>query len=659
MNSSVQLREELQSRTRSAGSKSLGRSRQADIRDPFSHFLDLFVSILESYKQSGLPEDLHALRFFEDQKVPESDQAFIEDVFHGTVRNEKLVKGVVSAYYAANPKLTKRDSTLYTVLVYLFVCHPEDGGFDNFRAFVLSQPMLTVQPLLAFMFDESNLDRFASAWLASYDPKFVEQLCAKIRERLPEARQLLDHVDRKVQGTHQPPLPQVVVPDPFNLSVSKPRVASARPATSPAVMVHARPVPESSLPGYEDPVLVKARLQREAARRLRMSQALERAKTPQFSAIHSKKDLVKQQIEAQRAAELQFDFTAPPVPSYLHAEPPLQIDDLMSSTRSLVLRQAALIKKTHEQRARAQQEKHVCKRDSTEFDQWQQKMRQQDQDKKDQEVQERKQQMRMAFLAGIEAKLESLEEVRTMVNFMHQERDALEARRAQLEEQEVQQNRRTASAVQSQRASARAATAAVSKRNYEAAMDTLHTIAAHKAEVASHRQQIEEQAARRHQRLVAEGKINPAPFTFSGQYRTAGVGGAPPMGVTGVVTTWMAAKFRDPDAMPGLGFLGELSLNQVKARIAEVAKEKEEYLNDKREELRKAHEDEESNRQKFTEQINGHRAHSAHLTQKRNEDQKQRELSDSQKRKQQREGALKGYLDTFENTRLGQLVLVF
>eukprot|EP01116_Phalansterium_solitarium_P004722 TRINITY_DN1580_c0_g1_i2.p1 TRINITY_DN1580_c0_g1~~TRINITY_DN1580_c0_g1_i2.p1 ORF type:complete len:362 (+),score=126.27 TRINITY_DN1580_c0_g1_i2:263-1348(+) len=260
--------------------------------------------------------------------------------------------------------------------------------------------------------------------------------------------------------------------------------------------------------------------------------------------------------------------------------------------------------------------------------------------------------MRMAFLAGIEAKLESLEEVRTMVNFMHQERDALEARRAQLEEQEVQQNRRTASAVQSQRASARAATAAVSKRNYEAAMDTLHTIAAHKAEVASHRQQIEEQAARRHQRLVAEGKINPAPFTFSGQYRTAGVGGAPPMGVTGVVTTWMAAKFRDPDAMPGLGFLGELSLNQVKARIAEVAKEKEEYLNDKREELRKAHEDEESNRQKFTEQINGHRAHSAHLTQKRNEDQKQRELSDSQKRKQQREGALKGYLDTFENTRL-------
>ncbi|XP_057560644.1 cilia- and flagella-associated protein 99 [Hippopotamus amphibius kiboko] len=187
------------------------------------------------------------------QTLSPQKQAFIVEVLSGCLEYRKLLSILVDAFYARDGRLCLwADYSLFEVICYLATFQLEELGFQLFCNIIKSQPVHKMCKFLAFLFNPLNLGSWIKdEWSLVYDTAHVkENWLDPLTRWQPEVQELID----QLQGvlTNQPPLPKtkakVTERKEFNLTAPRPR---AIPVPEPVpVVAKTRPVPRST---YQPP----------------------------------------------------------------------------------------------------------------------------------------------------------------------------------------------------------------------------------------------------------------------------------------------------------------------------------------------------------------------------------------------------------------------
>ncbi|KAB1282755.1 Cilia- and flagella-associated protein 99 [Camelus dromedarius] len=187
------------------------------------------------------------------QTLSPQKQAFILEILSGCLEYRKLLTIVVDAFYLRDGRLCLwADYSLFEVICYLATFQLEKLGLQLFRDIVKSQPVHKVCKFLRFFFNPLNLGSWIKdEWSLVYETAYVrENWINPLTRWQPEVQELIN----QLQGllTNQSPLSKtkakVTEPKEFNLTAPRPRTIPV-PEPVPEV-AKTKPVPRST---YQPP----------------------------------------------------------------------------------------------------------------------------------------------------------------------------------------------------------------------------------------------------------------------------------------------------------------------------------------------------------------------------------------------------------------------
>ncbi|RHZ41139.1 hypothetical protein DYB26_014859, partial [Aphanomyces astaci] len=361
-------------------------------------------SLVKSYDPAIVTVDAHvdeALKGYAD-----ADRLFLHQVLYGCVRYKDVLKVVLSNFYQDNSaKCSRNDYTKFLIMGYLALFRLDEIGMAGFHGFVSTHNPTAMHVFLAYLFDDAILHGPVKAeWLRLLDQEFVEtQLIAKLEKHRPEIDQVLGHLHAKAFGmaaareslkqsggvvrvaSKQPTVP--VAP---NITKPKPR-AIPEPTRIP-LETKAHPVPDLNK-------LTLADIQdHQKHRRDAMKEQVRASTTTAYLAtVRSNLEAIKQEVEAQRMAEVNRKFKAKPAPTFSDKDAPVKLNT------AAILREDALYKKKQEKEAKLIQAYESDLRDASEFYRWQSDMIKKDDAAHRAQVETRRLEMVQAQHEAIEA----------------------------------------------------------------------------------------------------------------------------------------------------------------------------------------------------------------------------------------------------------------
>ncbi|XP_073094055.1 cilia- and flagella-associated protein 99 isoform X3 [Manis javanica] len=180
-------------------------------------------------------------------------QAFILEVLSGCLEYHRLLTTVVDAFYVRDGRLCLwADYNLFKVICYLATFQLGELGFQLFCDIVKSQPLDKMCKFLRFFFSPLNLSSWVKdEWSLVYEAAYVkENWIAPLMRWQPEVQELIKQLEAVL--ANQSPLlktkAKVTEPKEFNLTTPRSR-AIPMPEPVPAV-AKPRPVPRST---YQQP----------------------------------------------------------------------------------------------------------------------------------------------------------------------------------------------------------------------------------------------------------------------------------------------------------------------------------------------------------------------------------------------------------------------
>ncbi|XP_027453420.2 cilia- and flagella-associated protein 99 isoform X2 [Zalophus californianus] len=302
-------------------------------------------------------------------------QAFILEVLSGCLEYRKLLAVVVDAFYVRAGWLCPRaDYNLFEVICYLATFQLEELGFQLFCDIVRAQPVDKMHKFLGFFFNPLNLCSWIKdEWSLIYETAHVrENWIDPLMRWQPEVQELIHQLEEVM--AIQPPLSKtkakVTEPKEFNLTVPRPRAIPV-PELVP-VMAKSKPIPRST---YQPP---------------KERQLLEMTK--RFNRWKAEELLLKANIEEMRCAvprsrgeplmqdskkKLQLHFMprilkTPKLTFYKPSEVPVKLNT------AAILREGSLYQRQVEKELQRVDTLVDGARDFSEFLQWQKEMQAKD-----------------------------------------------------------------------------------------------------------------------------------------------------------------------------------------------------------------------------------------------------------------------------------------
>ncbi|XP_064142221.1 cilia- and flagella-associated protein 99 [Loxodonta africana] len=176
-------------------------------------------------------------------------RAFILEVLSGCLEYQKLLKIVVDAFYVRDGQFCLwADYSLFQVICYLATFQLEELGFQLFCEIVKSQPLDKMRKFLGFFFNPLHLCSWIKdEWSLVYETTYVKETWIDPLMRWqPEVQELIN--DLEAVSANQAHLvktkAKVTEPREFKLTAPRPR---AIPVPKPVpIMAKPRPIPQST-----------------------------------------------------------------------------------------------------------------------------------------------------------------------------------------------------------------------------------------------------------------------------------------------------------------------------------------------------------------------------------------------------------------------------
>ncbi|XP_078223839.1 cilia- and flagella-associated protein 99 isoform X6 [Callithrix jacchus] len=322
-------------------------------------------------------------------------QGFVWEVLSGCLEYQKLLTVVVDAFCAQDGRLYLRvDHSRFKVICYLATFLLEELGFQLFCDIIKSQPVDKMCKFLRFFFNPLNLCSWIKdEWSLIYEPAHVkENWIDPLMRWQPEVQELINHLEG-VSASQSSPLKKtkakVTEPKEFNLTAPKPRTI---PAPEPVpVVAKPRPVPQST---YRTP---KEQQQLETVKRYNRRKAEEL--------------LLRANVEELRCAMPRS------------CREPVQPDNvLVKLNTTAILREGALYQRQVEQELQRVDKLVDGAGDFSEFLEWQKKM----------QAKDREEQLAVGECRRLQGKLSHEEAVLARQNLMQENKQRAEQQKEQM-----------------------------------------------------------------------------------------------------------------------------------------------------------------------------------------------------------------------------------
>jgi len=383
------------------------------------------VEIIESFNPKKTTVDAH----FTDSpvindKMAPAESKFIQQVLYGTSRYSKLLKIFVHSFLYKNPTVAPwSDQTVYLVFGYILLFRLEELGVEDFRTFLfagLSTPP-ALNALLIFTFSEEDLNEWCmEAWCKIYDETFLEDgILSTLRRFKPLMAGVMADIAFHATGTSTTdtttgeapegdtiklsPKRQVTVPVPFTLTRPKPRLVPQPTAIDR--VIEAQPIPKTI---YKTSL---EQLEKERAERLEEMKKKTESKyneKQEFILTTAQRpgadDKIKERFrdECEKMGVRECTFQPKINPAYNR--------DGIADTQ-VKMNTAAILREDKSIRKRQDKEYGVLKnyeaelRDCSQFNKWQQEMRDKDDLEEDLRVEERKLELQAARQQAIDSSI--------------------------------------------------------------------------------------------------------------------------------------------------------------------------------------------------------------------------------------------------------------
>ena len=427
---------------------------------------------VRTYDPARTTIDSHVDEFCRASRISDpDDERFVQQVTYGTFKYKKMLKIFLSSLYFKHGGETQRsDYTLYMVFGYIALLRLHELGFQDFRELVLSQEHFKMSVLLKFLFSETNLNEWLRPeWIKLYDTKFVdEQLIEKVLVFVPnvdglmkvlEGRMASEAAKKEAAAEAAKALAEGrggggkhTTPEPFALT--QPKMRLVPPPEVEIVPFKAEAVPAST---YNDSTKLVDRLELDKKKDQNRKELkakysdprtqpfkLRIADRPRAGEGHLQK--VREEVEAAREAECNFEgVKSKPIPRQRPGQGIVRLNS------AAILREDNLYRKKQESEAALLGAYERELRDSAEFDAWQKRMLHQDEEERLKLIDERRIDAALADEEAKEARIRKEHENQELAMLMKEEAKKGEVERKKADEARQSHVRQIALEVQSQR----------------------------------------------------------------------------------------------------------------------------------------------------------------------------------------------------------------
>ncbi|KAE8289906.1 Cilia- and flagella-associated protein 99 [Larimichthys crocea] len=301
---------------------------------------------------------------------------FILDVVSGCTEYKKLLDVVISVFYGQNGKcLSGRDRSQFVIICYLATFALDDIGLQHFNTVVKSLDIKKMHMFLTFFF--TNLTTWIQeGWNNIYDAAYVEkQWIGPLLRWRPEIDILLEQLAVKISHGSQVKKAPIKTTKPREFSLTKPKSPTVpKPELIPQ-QEKCKPVPNST---YKTPKELKNMEKIKQQNQKKTEELLYEANMKQFRCVnphkseHTKK--VMSQIKEDLDSKLKFNS--------FHASGSSSINKTNSWPIKLnsaaILRQGALYDRQVEEELQRVERLVEGTREPSSFLQWQKEMREKD-----------------------------------------------------------------------------------------------------------------------------------------------------------------------------------------------------------------------------------------------------------------------------------------
>lgn len=382
--------------------------------------------LFSSFNPAAKTVDTHVEECFREWRIQSKDvQTFLSHILYGCVRFRKFVAVFVSSlYHNQSGNVLRNDRDMYHTFAYLALLRLKDISFAQFRRLVLVKDAQKMLVFLKYIFNRANLEELCKdEWMKMYDVQFVDSVVDGVLTFKDQAEDLINHLEEKVfmsarkkeeeaaawnlfgQGAKM-----TTVPRPFNLTAPKPK---AQPFEEPSYeQLKAKPAPAIRQGKTSIDVAIeraKERNREAKAEKYKHSRAFK----PRVMARPSRFERVLREVREKEESLLNFDGIKPrPVPKIPDVQVKLNVSSL--------LRENALYQKQIEEEKRKAESFEQELRDSSEFDEWQARMRRIDEEERRQEIERRRHEMTLIAARAVKAGEERIRKNRTQAHGLQQ-----------------------------------------------------------------------------------------------------------------------------------------------------------------------------------------------------------------------------------------------
>ncbi|NWX63561.1 CFA99 protein, partial [Promerops cafer] len=365
-----------------------------------------------------------------------TEEKFVLDTLAGCTEYKSILDVVVNAFYVQDGRYCPiSERNLYIVICYLATFQLEEIGLQHFSRIVKSLDAAKMQQFLRFFFNDLYLNTWIKdEWSHFYDSVYVkENWIDPLLRWQPKVQQLIEKLTDKLSNrTTTVKTSKVTQPKEFNLTVPKPR---AIPPPSPAplpVLPKRQPVPPSI---YKPP---KERKQLEEIKTKNIQKA-KVTNTNQFRCATikpEKKEFLRRiisavlvlwsQISCEQYLEVVWETVLTQYFEELTKQPQDLIDNIpIKLNTAAILREGALYQRKLEEELKRIENLQQGAGDPSEFLEWQKQMRGKDLEEQLAEIECRRLQGKLSYEEAVLAHQNVIQENKKKADLLREEKAEL------------------------------------------------------------------------------------------------------------------------------------------------------------------------------------------------------------------------------------------